>query len=41
MCVEIKGSGIGKGTNPVTGTLKGVVHDLCGGCKQGKEHYNF
>ncbi|XP_048586289.1 uncharacterized protein LOC5509740 [Nematostella vectensis] len=35
MCLEIKGSGKGSGSDPVTGTLKGVVHDLCGGCKQG------
>lgn len=35
MCVEIKGSGKGSGANPVTGVLKAVVHDLCGGCAKG------
>lgn len=35
MCVEIKGSGKGSGTNPVTGVLKAIVHDLCGGCAKG------
>ena len=36
MCLEINGTGKGSGISPVNGTLKGVVHDLCGGCKQGK-----
>ena len=35
MCVEIKGSGIGSGSDPVTGVIKAVVHDLCGGCGKG------
>ena len=35
MCVEIKGSGKGSGSDPVTGVIKAVIHDLCGGCGKG------
>ncbi|KAL9952114.1 hypothetical protein ACROYT_G039321 [Oculina patagonica] len=35
MCVEITGSGQGSGSDPVTGVIKAIVHDLCGGCGKG------
>lgn len=35
MCVQITGSGKGSGSDPVTGVIKAIVHDLCGGCGKG------
>lgn len=38
MCVEITGTGVGKGNDPISEPLKGVVHDLCG-CNGGNDDY--
>ena len=41
MCVEIKGSGKGSGSDPVVGVTKAIVHDLCGGCGKGDFHMSI
>lgn len=39
MCVEIHGNGDGLGLDPIKGTVKAVVNDLCEGCpKEGIIH---
>ena len=35
MCVEIKGSGKGKGISPITGVKKAIIIDKCGACQKG------